>query len=123
MLKQILFLVVVTLLILPAQAEKLYFGEYQEDQQNYTQADVLAACLEDRRRDLTCEKILELNDFARDFIDVLVRQYNLKNYEREIGTVAGVMLYRKVTLRIYRDLDLTYNLDNDVLSVNYGRGF
>lgn len=104
-------------------AEQLYFSELSHEQHHYSQADILSACIEDRRRDLTCEKILELNDFARDFIDVLVRQYNLKNYEREIGTVAGVVLYRKVTLRIYRDLDLTYNLDSDILSLNYGRGF
>lgn len=88
-----------------------------------TSSDILAACLDDRKQDLACEKIIELNDFAREFIDTLVRKYGLKAYEREIGTVAGIVLYKKLTLRIFKDLDLTYNLDTEVISVNFGTSF
>lgn len=83
----------------------------------------MAACFEDRSRDLTCEKILELNDFARDFIDTLIKRYNLRRFEREIGTAAGIALYRKATLRIYKELDLTYNMDTEVLSLNFHTSF
>lgn len=114
----------------PAQAQEARFtpGSFAEPgtisrPSNGSGSDLLKACFADPNRDLACEKILELNDFVRNFAEAALRYSGLERYQGIAGTIAAYMVNRKISWRFYKQdfdtVDLIYNNDTKVYSISW----
>ncbi len=86
-------------------------------------ADLVKACFTDPNRDLACEKIIELNDFVRNFAEAAIRYSGLEKYQGIAGTLAAYAVNRKISWRFYSKepdtVDLIYNNDTRILSISW----
>lgn len=89
-------------------------------------ADLLSACTADPKKDLSCQKIIELNDFTRRFIEQILLYTELKKYEFILGTISGILVSQKITMQKRRGKHfwgVTYNLNSEVTSLSYSYSF
>ena len=100
--------------------------DYRTSSQQLSTGDLLQACYADPARDLTCEQIVEMNDFGRRLIDQAIDATGLREYQDVLGVVVGIAASRKATARVFDkgpEVDLTHNLDSQVTSLNWSFGF
>jgi hypothetical protein len=69
------------------------------------------------------KKIIELNDFVRNFAEAAIRYSGLEKYQGIAGTLAAYAVNRKISWRFYSKdpdtVDLIYNNDTRILSISW----